>query len=357
MQAATEGSATRRHNVVLAIKLLAGLIIIAAPVFIAGIWVPGLTDVAYFGILAASFGWIAGGVRIGAMVVAALAVLGVVVMLLREQTWLLALILVGLGVLYGYAASRGIGKAVLQLPILTPYFMLAPPALFNDPPIIDAKYVVGVLAAMILTGFWAILVLHFAGGKRTLKHVEVSNPRVPVVYGTLLGVLSAIVMIIGTTTDLKTHWVWVTLTLYVLADPQQLYTPAKLWGRVLGTLAGFAVVALFVVIGIPESVLLVLALPALWLTLVFMVIGRPYWQYALFLTITVVLLGMADVDTLLLNAERIGFTVVGAGLAMLAAMLVNVVSYHRAGLSAPVSAEAAASTPQSAAAKDPASKD
>ncbi|HPT95366.1 MAG TPA: hypothetical protein PLA13_02510 [Microbacteriaceae bacterium] len=340
MQAATQDSVTRRHTIVLGLKLLAGLMIIAAPVFIAGIWVPGLSDVAFFGILAASFGWIAGGVRIGALVVASLAVLGVVVTLLRGQTWALALILIGLGVLYGYAASRGVGKAVLQLPILTPYFILKPPTLFSDPPVIDAKYIVGVLVVMLVTGLWAILVLHLAAGTRTLQHVEVREPRVPLLYGTILGVLSAVVMIIGTSTDLKTHWVWVTLTLYVLADPQQLYTPAKMWGRVLGTLAGFAVVSLLVLVGIPDNVLLILALPALWLTLVFMVIGRPYWQYALFLTITVVFMGMAEVNTLLLDAERIGFTIVGAGLSILAAILVNVIGYRRAGLSAPAPAPA-----------------
>lgn len=339
MQDASQVAATRRHTILLALKLLAGLIIIAAPVFVAGIWVPGLSDVAFFGILAASFGWIAGGVRIGALVVASLAVSGVVVILLHVHTWAMALILVLLGVLYGYAASRGVGKAVLQLPILTPYFILEPPALFNDPPAIDAKYIVGLLVVMLATGLWAILILHLAAGKRTLKHIEVRNRRVPMLYGAILGVFSAAVMVIGTTTELKTHWVWVPLTLYVLADPQQLYTPAKMWGRVLGTLGGFVVVSLLVFVGVPDSVLLVLALPALWLSLVFMIIHRPYWQYAMFLTITVVLLGMSDVNTLLLDAERMGFTIVGAALSILAAVLVNAIGYHRAGLAAPAPAQ------------------
>lgn len=332
---ASQGSGAQRQTVALALKLLLGLLIIAAPVLIAGVWIPGLSDVAFFGILAAAFGWIAGGVRIGALVVASLAVLGVVAILLRGQTWALALLLVLLGVLYGYAASRGVAKAVLQLPILTPYFISSPPALFTDPPVIDVKYVVGVLVVMLVTGLWTILVLRLAAGARTLKHTEVRNPRVPILYGTILGVLAAAVMVIGTTTELKTHWVWVTLTLYVLADPQQLYTPAKMWGRVLGTLAGFAVVSLLVFSGIPDNVLIVLALPALWLSLVFMIIHRPYWQYALFLTITVVLVGMSDVNTLLLDVERMGFTIVGAGLSILAAVLVNVIGYRRFSLAAP----------------------
>ena len=51
-------------------------------------------------------------------------------------------------------------------------------------------------------------------------------------------------------------------------------------------------------------------------------------------------MGMAEVNTLLLDAERIGFTIVGAGLSILAAILVNVIGYRRAGLSAPAPAPA-----------------
>jgi len=325
----------RHRTVVLALKLLAGLVIIAAPVLIASYWVPGVSEVAFFGVLAASFGWISGGVRVGASVVGSLAVLGVVSILLHSHTWALALILILLGAGYGFAASRGMGKVVLQLPILTPYFMRQPPALFNDPPVVDVAYILGVVVVMLAIGFWTLLVLHLAAGHRTPKRVEVRDPRVPVVYGTILGVLSAVIMVIGTTTEIKTHWVWITLTLYVLADPQQLYTPAKMWGRVLGTLAGFAVVSLIFLIGVPDSVLLYLAIPALWLCLVFMLLKRPYWQYAFLLTVAVVLMDTSDVSTLLLDAERIGFTIVGAGLSVVAALLVNFIGHGRAGLRSP----------------------
>lgn len=322
----------RRHTVLLAVKLLAGLIVIAAPVLIASNWVPGVSAVAFFGVLAAAFGWISGGVRIGAAVVGSLALLGVVSILLHGQTWALALILILLGVAYGFAASRGMGKVVLQLPILTPYFMRQPPALFNDPPVIDAAYLVGLVVVMVLVGLWTILILHLAAGTRTLKRVEVRNSRIPLIYGTILGLFSAAVMVIGTTTEIKTHWVWITLTLYVLADPQQLYTPAKMWGRVLGTLAGFAGVSLISLIGIPDEVMIYLAIPALWLCLVFMLLKKPYWQYAFFLTVAVVLMDTSDVSTLLLDAERFGFTVLGAGLSVVAALLVNFIGAGRLGL-------------------------
>ncbi|QYM75004.1 FUSC family protein [Leucobacter luti] len=316
-------SVVQRQHAVLGLKVLAGLLIIAAPIALASLAVPGVFGVAFFGVLAATFGWISGGPRIGAAVVLSLSVLGVVAIMLRENPVVLAAILLLLGVAYGLAARRGVGKAVLQLPILVPYFMMSPPPLFSAPPAFDAAYFIGVLVVVNATGAWAILVLHLALGKRELAALSVPDPRVPVLYGTVLGLISALVMLLGTTTGVKSHWVWVTLTLYVLADPTQLLTPKRMLGRLMGTFAGFAAVALMALFGIPDPVLQVLAFPALWLCLTFLVIHKPYWEYSLFLTISVVLMNSRGISTLLLDAERFAFTLVGAGLAALAAVTVH----------------------------------
>lgn len=334
--AATEAAALRRKHFFLALKIGAAVLVVAAPMLVASMFWAGIVGVAFYGVLAATFGWIAGGPKIGVGVVASLAVLGVISMTLEGHTWALALILVLLGVLYGYAASRGVGKAVLQLPILTPYFMMKPPGLFStDAPVIDAAYIIGVVVVMIVAGTWAIVVLHVAMGKRSLKHVEVPDPRVPLLYGTILGVFSAVVMVLGTTTDLESHWVWVTLTLYVLADPTQLVTTKKMVGRVLGTFAGFGVVTVLNLVGLPEMLLQILVLPAVWACLYYMIVRKPYWQYSFFLTVSVVLMNSTGINALVLNAERFGFTILGAGLSILTAFLVNLLYFHRSGLSAP----------------------
>ncbi|MFC4224491.1 FUSC family protein [Lysinibacter cavernae] len=320
---------TGRAQAVLGLKILGALLVIGAPIYGVSWFVPGLLSVAFFGVLAAGFGWISGGPRLGAAVVFALSLTGTVSILLREHVWALALILVVLGVAYGYASSRGVGKAVLQLPILTPYFMMSPPVLFANPPVFDIRYFIGLILVMNVTGLWAVLVLHLATGTRRMRVVTVSNPNVPLLFGALLGVLSAGVMLVGTATDLTTHWVWVTLTLYVIADPTELIPPKRMLGRLVGTFAGFAVVAILALAAVPDAVLGLLALPAVWCCMFFMVIKKPYWQYSFFLTLSVVLMNSGGVSTLLLDAERFGFTVAGAGLAMLAAMLVNVLIYRR----------------------------
>lgn len=323
-----EGAQVRRQHAILGLKILAGLLIIAAPVAVASLFVPGVFGVAFFGVLAATFGWISGGPKIGAAVVFALSVLGVSAVMLREQTAALAVILLLLGIAYGVAARKGVGKAVLQLPILVPYFMMTPPPLFSDPPTLGAAYIIGVFVVVNVTGAWALLVLHLAMGERKLTALGVPDPRVPVLYGTVLGLMSAAVMLVGTTSGVKSHWVWVTLTLYVLADPTQLLTPKRMLGRLLGTFAGFAAVAILALVGIPDPVLRLLALPALWLCLYFLVRHKPYWEYSFFLTISVVLMNSHGVNTLLLDAERFVFTLVGACLSALAAVLVHLV-LHR----------------------------
>lgn len=334
VDADTAAHSQRRAHALLGLKVLVGLAIIAAPALIAAQFVTGVTGVALYGVLAAAFGWIAGGPKVGAGVVTALAVLGVTAVALGDQTWLLAVLLIALGAAYGYAASRGVGEAVLQLPILTPYFIMKPPVLLTDPPVVGPAYALGIMGVMIAMGLWTILILHLAVGKRSLKRIEVRDRRMPLVYGVVLGVISAGVMVAGTTIGLKSHWVWITLTLYLLADPTQLFGSKKMIGRAIGTAVGFAGVALLIVLGIPDEVLLLLAFPALWLCLFFMLIKKPYWQYTMFLTITVVLLNSKEIDTLLLDAERFGFTVFGAVLSIVAAAVVNLVYYRRVGLTA-----------------------
>ena len=334
----SEANLVRRKHAVLALKLLAGLLLIAAPVYIGEVFVTGLFSVAFFGVLAASFGWLAGGPKVASGVVISIAVLGVVAVLLHGHTWILAALLVGLGVLYGYAASRGVGKAALQLPILTPYFIMAPPPLFASPPIIDATYIGAFLVIVIAAGAWTMFVLHFAAPASKIQHVDVPDRRIPILYGTVLGIISAFVMVAASASGLKSHWAWLTLTIYVLADPVQLLTWKRMFGRVLGTFAGFGAVTVLLLIGIPEEVLQNFAPLTLWVCVYFMAVKRPYWQYTLFLTASVVLMNSKGMSTLLLNTERAGFTAAGAILSVLAAYLVKFIFriFHQRALTIPV---------------------
>lgn len=325
---------TAHKKMLLGLKILAGLLIIAAPALIANQFIDGVMSVAFFGVLAATFGWMEGGAKVGSVIVVSLSGLGLASVAFHEHTLILALILLALGVLYGYFASKGLGAAVLQLPILTPYFMMRPPPLFHDPPVVNAQYAFGIVVVMLGSGLWTMLVLRLVLGKRGLRREGVANRKVPIAYGTVLGLISAAVLLAGTATGLKSHWVWITLTLYLLADPVKLVQPKKLIGRALGTAAGFGIVSLLALLGASDQLLAACALPAIWLCIYSMAVKSPYWMYAMLLTIAVVLMNSAGLDTLLLDAERLGFTLLGTALSLAAALLMNLIFHHRFGVTA-----------------------
>lgn len=314
----------------LGIRLALLLLIVAAPILPFTLLWPGVVGVALFGVLVAVFAWISGGARVAIPVTVALALLGILGIVCRDHTWLLALILLLLGIGYGVAASRGIGSAVLQLPILVPYFMMRPPPLFTDGPAeVTPLYLLAVGVIVVLAGLWTVLVLRKAMGRRALKVVDVADPRAAIVHGTVLGVLSAIVVTIAQTSVTNLHWVWVTLTLYLLANPTGPVNAKKMLYRVLGTFAGFVVVGVLLLTGLPHLILVSLAVVSLWACLFFYVAKRPYWQYVVFLTITVVLMDSSDASTVVLDAERIGFTVLGALLAIGSSFVVNLLMFRR----------------------------
>ena len=103
----------------------------------------------------------------------------------------------------------------------------------------------------------------------------------------------------------------------------------QMWERVGGTFAGLVIVMLLVLVGVPDSVLLILGVVTLWALLYFFVTRKPYWEYVLFLSMTVVLVNSAGVSTMLLDLERMAFTAVGAALAIGVAAVVDVIMYRR----------------------------
>lgn len=321
-------------------KIALLVVVIAAPFLLLGLVLPGAMGVAFYGVLAGAFAWINGGPKAGVAISTSLAVLGAVSILLGDHRWLLAIILVLLGVGYGIAGSRGVAGVFLQLPILVPYFMMDPPELFTDgAPPITVSYLLALVGIIIAAGLWTVLVLSRIKKDQRAKPKQVANRLVPLVYGTILGLLSATVMIVSTIHLPNTHWMWVTLTLYVLANPTDLVDWKKMGYRVLGTLLGFAVVltgaTLLNAVDVPHAVVSLLTLVSLWACLYWFLTNRPYWQYVMFLTMTVVLADHSGASTVTTDIERMGFTGVGALLSILAAFIMNIVAFRRLSVTAP----------------------
>lgn len=326
----TKGYSARVKRIPFGVKLAVLMLCMAAPVIpFTFIW-PGFYGVAMYGIMVATLSWVSAGPKVSLMATAALGVFGAIGIVCRGQVWLLAVIVFLLGVGFGVAASRGVNSAVMQVMILTPYFMRQPPPLFSKgEPSVTPIYLISVVVIVFLGGCWAIFLLERMAGKRTLRVKEVPDPKGAFLYGVLLGLVSASVVVVGQTYFPNTRWVWITMTLYVLTNPLQPLNWHRMWQRVGGTVGGLAVVTILALAGVPDPVMLLLGLITLWACLYLYVTEKPYWEYVVLLSMTVVLINSYGKNTHLLDLQRMGFTLVGAALAITIACTVNLIRYHR----------------------------
>lgn len=164
-----------------------------------------------------------------------------------------------------------------------------------------------------------------------LKHNRQPAPRVGIdknralVYGLLLGIGSAIGVFIVMTWLPQTNWAWLTLTLYVLANPAKDFDWLKMRDRLLGTLGGFVVVTVIFLLTDSQAVIYTLAAITAWMTLSAMAIGLPYWAYVIVLTPTVVMVTATSTNRELFADQRLEYTILGIGLTIIVAGLAHLI--------------------------------
>jgi hypothetical protein len=147
------------------------------------------------------------------------------------------------------------------------------------------------------------------------------SPRKPVDRPTAFVYGLTLALVLGAATAALTVWGerslggWILLTILVVARPTFTETRRRLVLRTLGTVAGGALAAVLVLI-IPVSwVLTTLGILALVLAVLLQLKKANYAIYAGALTATVVLLNSHGGNRLVVDLERVVFTVVGAVIA------------------------------------------
>lgn len=302
------------------------VLVIALPFSVVSVlWWPGAVSVAAFGIMAGASSALAGGFRVGAYTGIALAVVGVCGILVRDSLWLVAALMVLLGAFYGLIAARGYVGAAMWLPLLVPYFVASPPALFAQaPPTATVGYLLAVAMIVTVAGVWAAAVIHLLVTKGKTRPGAQIPQRIALSYGLVLGVFAAACAVAGTLWGSGYRWEWVTLTIYVLADPSGKLDRVKFASRVLGTLGGFVLALILFASAPSEAIILLVALGSLWLALTLRAGGKPYWIYVVFLTPSVILLDSFGYSQASVADQRLLFTVVGAVLAVTATWVARV---------------------------------
>lgn len=219
-----------------------------------------------------------------------------------------------LGLLTGILGRRGTWRALIYVP-LAAGFVLGERPTVQDRPLLNAL-VLGLimggsaLFAAALTGW---------GARRTPTHAlsELSTARARD-YGIALGALMGAAAFAVTLLDLGHTGSWIILTIVIVVQPYLQDSLRKSVHRAAGTLLGFAI-AIAVAFAVPwPSAIYALASVATVLAILALLGKRPYWVYAVPLTVAVVLFEGAGTSIIDTAEERLAATLIGAGAALLA---------------------------------------
>ena len=297
--------------------------LVPAWVMVAAGWT-GAIEPALFALGAATAGTVAGGFRFGVTITVTIAVAAVIAMPLGAYPWAVAALMVLLGGVYGFWSAVGFTSAAMLIPALVPYMIRNPPGIFSTAaPTLDAKYLAAFFFVFTLSGVWVSLVMN----KLVLKGKSFPGPtqsrRPAVIFGMLLGAIAGVVVAIAVTVAPTTQWPWITLTMFLLANPTGSIDPKQVRDRVTGTLIGLAAALLLSAVGLSGAALGVLAVLLITSALVVRIEKKPYWMFVMIMTPAIVLMDASGSNPDYVAEQRLLFTLLGATITIAVTLLAN----------------------------------
>jgi hypothetical protein len=225
----------------------------------------------------------------------------------------------------GLSSAKGVSRGLLLIPMFVSFLMVAPPPWsgHTGDDLTSTSYL---LWNMLFWGggaLWGALVFPPLLRKWKMPPGALTAPWAR--EDTVIYTITITVLTTGCTLAVLA-WLpgsdsaWLVLTVLAVTGAGVGSTTVKrMWHRVAGTLVGVVIAASVASVVDSEAVLLAIALV---LAVILVVVGlsrQPYFLWTVFVTPTVVLLtstSIADVDTT--DAERLGFTLTGALLVLVA---------------------------------------
>ncbi len=243
-----------------------------------------------------------------------------------------AAILVGLTAsVIGLSASRGLSNPLLMIPIALGFEVAQPPSVNVDIPV-PLFIALVVLGTTVFGSTVIYLISRFRPAPKDLVKVSPTRARY---FALVLGPFVALAAWVVVDLDLGHAGAWMILTILVIFKPFIQDGVKKAASRTVGTLAGFVVAIAVAQLTSSEWVFYVVGVTAMITCLTLVLMGRPYWQYAVALTIAIVMMeGATDlVDT---AETRLAATLVGAVASLVVMGLLSPIAKraaHKSGLS------------------------
>lgn len=310
------GSSWRKASFFLVFVMVIGFI----PGLICGLaGLKGAAGIAGLGAVEGALITVMAGRRVGLQVAVGLGIATVLVALTAGTPLAVGLVFLVMGVLAGFLGAGGQWMAYSYVPLATGFVLGENPKVL-DQPIADAL----VLGAIIMvSAVFAILTTAFILRSRppvTLKPIPVVRARA---YGIQLGVLLGLAAGSVSALDLAHTGSWVILTIVITLQPYVQDGWTKTLQRIAGTLIGFAIaIAIGLLVPWPIAIYLLGTVAALF-AIQAMLVKRPYWQYAIALTVGIVLfegVGHSILDT---AVSRLLATLAGAAAVLIVILVIR----------------------------------
>lgn len=286
-------------------------------------WTGAITP-ALFALGAATAATVAGGFRLGVIVTVTVAVAAVVAIPLGEFPVAVAALMIVLGGVYGFWSAAGYTSAAMLIPALVPYLVRDPPGIFaTTAPNVDVQYLAAFFFVFTISGIWVSFVM----SKLVLKGKSFPGPtqsrRPAVIFGIILGAIAGVVVAVALAAAPETQWPWITLTMFLLANPTGHIDAKQVRDRVTGTVIGLAVALLLSQADLSGAALGILAVLLITAALVVRIDKKPYWMFVMIMTPAIVLMDASGANTEWVAEQRLLFTLLGATITIAVTLLAN----------------------------------
>lgn len=221
---------------------------------------------------------------------------------------------VALSILAGIFAAKGHAGSYLLAPIAIAFALAAPPT--NSDGKLTSPLVFGI--GMIACALWSSAISSVVRHRLKLPEPPPVSVSRAVAYGAALALMTGIAAYFLVKLDLGHSGAWWITTIFVCFEPYMQDAIQRTLERSFGTIVGFiiAMIAAFL-FGSYSWVIVLLGVAFMVLSVIARVQSdRPYWQYAAMITPTVVLLEGVGSSVTGVAYARLGYTLLGAVMAI-----------------------------------------
>ncbi len=285
-----------------------------------------LAGLAAIGAIGGALSTVAGGSRLGIEVSIGVGVASGLALLCTGNPWLALLLFLALGLLVGIRGMAGSWPSLIYVPMAAGF------ALGEDPTLNANPMVNGLIAAIALagSGLLATLVAWFTSKRMPPRTATPISRTRGITYGVALGILLGAAAFAMDALSLDHTGSWIILTIVIVLQPYVQDAWRKSLERAAGTIIGVLIAMLIgIAVSLP-TIIYVIGIIAMFLAIVAQLDRKPYWVFAIPLTVGIVCFVSAGRHVIDTAEQRLIATLIGAAAALLVTLIVGPVSRRKA---------------------------